>query len=688
MTPNNASTSNPIKYETNEDRLRTILHRHWPAWKLGEELGKGSYATVFRVHRDELGRRVEAALKHIAVPRDEAELRDLGRNQGLTHPDEISDYYTHYIQDKRREIDLYRDLRVTNVIAYEDHAIIPREGAPGYDILIRMELLTALTDYFALRPLTVRDAVLVGIDVLTALAECQQRAIIHRDVKPANIFVRQERGARPVYKLGDFGVGRQQESSASKFGTIAGTPIYMAPEIHRGETGYKYDIDQYALGLTLYQMLNHRRLPFEPPRLTSQARDDAFGRRVKGEVIPPPEYGGADLFRILLRACAYSPENRYALASDMKRDLLAVLDRELLDQPLGLSDSERDAIETSGGMSRLREDLIDVGQKATGKQPEDSQETIFLSHPQSSKDMHSSQPKGGAERETDSGTKEPPKKPRLFWVLAILALIVTGIIAVVLPLRNAGPSVQTPTIAVESITPTTVVLSLNNALLSQNGKAVYSLVYGPAISGVQQDSVLLRDVERSLLDQNPITLESLAPNTHYRLYAVQNGVRHLVADFATPEAPSHPTLSITQKGPGLGQDDARLAFVKHNVQASIQEANVKDPYSIGSLSRGDGSFSAQGCAAYVKFMLFDQASSTKPYVFTTVLRIGSDTYAWRHDDFTNVPPGSVSTIAIPIQDLLDALYAANGNRWPSDPLTVSFYADGQLVGHGALTMTK
>ena len=91
----------------------------------------------------------------------------------------------------------------------------------------------------------------------SALELCRENNIIHRDIKPQNIFV----SRYGVFKLGDFGVAKAStiRTSADKVGTYS----YMAPEVYKGK-GYDDRVDIYSLGMVLYWLLNERRGPFLP----------------------------------------------------------------------------------------------------------------------------------------------------------------------------------------------------------------------------------------------------------------------------------------------------------------------------------------------------------------------------------------------------------------------------------------
>ena len=119
----------------------------------------------------------------------------------------------------------------------------------GWDILIQMELLTPLNQYIRDHVVTRQDVIRLGIDLCKALELCQKYNIIHRDVKPENIFI-SETGD---FKLGDFGIARTVEKTTSGL-SKKGTYTYMAPEVYKGEA-YGTTVDIYSLGIVLYRLL-------------------------------------------------------------------------------------------------------------------------------------------------------------------------------------------------------------------------------------------------------------------------------------------------------------------------------------------------------------------------------------------------------------------------------------------------
>ena len=96
------------------------------------------------------------------------------------------------------------------MVSYEDHAVIPQGNGIGWDIIIRMELLTPMLDHMSTHSMTRMDIIQLGIDMCKTLELCQRYNIIHRDIKPENMFI-SELGD---YKIGDFGIARTLEKTS------------------------------------------------------------------------------------------------------------------------------------------------------------------------------------------------------------------------------------------------------------------------------------------------------------------------------------------------------------------------------------------------------------------------------------------------------------------------------------------
>lgn len=304
-----------------EQELQEQLNKVWSGWTVKEVMGEGSYGKVYRIERDEFGHVYESALKVMTIPQSQAELKTV-INEGMDEESAKSYFYS-IVKEIVEEFTLMARLKGnTNIVSYEDHAVVENEDSFGWNIFIRMELLTPLLDYYRESTTSVRSIVKLGIDICSALEICQQYNIIHRDVKPENIFV----SGIGSYKLGDFGIARQLEKTSASM-SRKGTMNYMAPEVYKGE---KYDltVDLYSLGLVLYRFLNNNRMPFLPPYpkpILYSDKEEANIKRMSGLPFPPPSNAHGKLADIIIKACEFDSKGRYKNPSDMKRDLMSVL---------------------------------------------------------------------------------------------------------------------------------------------------------------------------------------------------------------------------------------------------------------------------------------------------------------------------------------------------------------------------
>lgn len=289
-------------------------------WVVKREIGQGSFGKVFEIQREDFGEVYRAALKVITVPQSDAELQSV-YDEGMSR-EQAEEYFYSVVENVVREFAIMAKLKGTgHVVNYEDHTVIRRQDKLGWDILIRMELLTPLLTYAMAHPFSRRDVIQLGIDLCKALELCQKYNVIHRDIKPENIFV-SENGA---FKLGDFGIARTIERSG--FGlSKKGTYNYMAPEVYRGNE-YGFNVDLYSLGLVLYRLLNKNKLPFLPMagKITFRNREEALERRMSGEPVGTPFYAQGRLGEIVGKACAFEPKERYSTPAQMRQELEAIL---------------------------------------------------------------------------------------------------------------------------------------------------------------------------------------------------------------------------------------------------------------------------------------------------------------------------------------------------------------------------
>ena len=289
----------------------------WPEWELIEKIGEGSFGKVYKAKRTERGRSFYSAIKIISIPASKGEL-DSVRSE-MNNEQSTREYFRNLVEDCIQEIyTMEHFCGNSQVVSFEDFKVVEYLDEIGWDISIRMEYLTSFMDYCTGKELTEKEVIKLGCDRAMALIYCRKLNIIHRDVKPENIFV----SRFGDFKLGDFGIAREQAHTMSNM-SKKGTYSYMAPEIYKGE---KYDssIDIYSLGIVLYKLMNQNRLPFlslDKQLITYRDKETALARRMAGEKMPAPFNASDSFSHIILKACAYEPGKRYRKPEDMLRDL-------------------------------------------------------------------------------------------------------------------------------------------------------------------------------------------------------------------------------------------------------------------------------------------------------------------------------------------------------------------------------
>ena len=284
----------------------------WPDWKAVRKIGSGSYGSVYEIERkDQFGHTEKAALKIISIPKEESDIDSLA-NFGYDD-NSITEYYRKSLNSIINEYALMSQLKGhSNIVSVEDRKAVQQENGIGWDVYIRMELLTPFGRSIRGKDVSESDVIKIGKDLLNALKICHSKNIIHRDIKPENIFVN-EFGD---YKLGDFGVARIMSHTTNA--TKTGTPFFMAPEVVNNEK-YGKEADIYSLALVMYWLLNNKRIPFAPKDKLPYAEDidNAYRERISGKVIPDPVNGSAGLKAIIRKALAYDPKDRYRSAEEM-----------------------------------------------------------------------------------------------------------------------------------------------------------------------------------------------------------------------------------------------------------------------------------------------------------------------------------------------------------------------------------
>ncbi|TDC02792.1 serine/threonine-protein kinase, partial [Actinomadura bangladeshensis] len=252
--------------------VRTLAGRY----RLVQRLGEGGMGVVWRARDELIGR--DVAVKELLLPDHlSAEQRDQAAQRALR---------------EARAAALLQHRSIVTV-----HDVVVDEGRP----CIVMDLLPGRSLDAVLAgdgPLPPDRVARIGLEILGALRAAHAQGVLHRDVKPANIFLREDGAA----VLTDFGIAALEgEATLTRPGSLIGSPSYMAPERARHDTGGPAS-DLWSLGATLYA-LTEGRSPF--------ARSTVMG--TLGAVLtdePDPPRAAGQLAPLLGRLLVKDPEAR------------------------------------------------------------------------------------------------------------------------------------------------------------------------------------------------------------------------------------------------------------------------------------------------------------------------------------------------------------------------------------------
>ena len=259
--------------------------RAWGPLVILEPIGRGAFGTVYRA-RDSLGR--EVALK-LFTPR----------------PEEDS--------AKRARV-----LQEAHLLASFSHPnIVDVYGADRFDgrLGLWMELIRGRTLDAELRTrgmFSAQEAKLIGLDLCRALAAVHDAGLVHRDVKARNVM--REDGGRIV--LMDFGTGVSADSGLTD---VAGTPLYLAPEIFAHQVATRAS-DVYSLGVLLYHLVSGA-YPVSGTNRIEIQRGHEEGRRKRLRDIRPDLPPG--FVHAVESALAPDPQRRYQTAGDFEHALMS-----------------------------------------------------------------------------------------------------------------------------------------------------------------------------------------------------------------------------------------------------------------------------------------------------------------------------------------------------------------------------
>ncbi len=274
---------------------------------LGAMLGKGGYGVVFEALQ--MGTERKVAIKMLLPRALESEESVLERFQrearlasSLKHPSAVAIYAYGIHKPEENKVGLpYLAMEFLEGVSLQDHLL--NQGA-----------------------LRVEEAADILAEALGSLTEAHDKGIIHRDIKPDNIFLHHPHGEKRVVKVLDYGIAmavspewsEENRQRLTETGMVTGTAEYMAPEQAMGGSTYTPALDVYAMGCVGYHLLTGS-FPFPGTSAVEIAIKHIY------DPIPvlPPHVEETFLAPVLYRAMDKNPDVRYQDASEFAEALRA-----------------------------------------------------------------------------------------------------------------------------------------------------------------------------------------------------------------------------------------------------------------------------------------------------------------------------------------------------------------------------
>ena len=267
-------------------------------YRLLDPIGRGGMGTVYTAIQEGLGRRVAVKLLDPRLTADRDQLERF-----------------------RREAEVVAALGHPNIVQVTDFQY-PDETNPQPFLV--MELLKGES----LGACIARQSVLpfgrvafIAAQVLSALAAAHRAGVVHRDIKPDNVFLLADAAVPDTVKVLDFGIAKMSVEGQAKLtgtGAMLGTPAFMAPEQARGAVDVDARADIYAVGAMMYQALTGK-LPYEAPSVPALLF--AIVEKSPASLREARPDAPAELVAVVERAMAKDRDARFADAEEMRRAL-------------------------------------------------------------------------------------------------------------------------------------------------------------------------------------------------------------------------------------------------------------------------------------------------------------------------------------------------------------------------------
>ena len=340
-------------------------------WYTEKQLGSGTDGKVFSIYKEKYdGTKERSVLKIIRLGENRGDIKTFDPNENVVIENE-EEYYSTIISGITENIKAVMESdKGKYIVRYEDFELRKASDGKGRLILLKLEEMRSLADLLKEFSFTLEETLRLGISVCKSLIKCRSfGGYIYPNLKPENILF----DRNGVCKLGDLGTFSLLEPAKTSI-AYKRTQYYMAPEIIR--TGrMNSTADTYALGLVLYMLSNRGRLPFAeqyPQKVTINALNEGVQKRAAGEKFPEPMLASEELKKIIAKACAFKPNERYFTPEQMLSDLTNALNNKPFEEAV-----YNDVYSVTSGYD-MTEDVLIPAIEECEKAPEQEIEVISL----------------------------------------------------------------------------------------------------------------------------------------------------------------------------------------------------------------------------------------------------------------------------------------------------------------------
>ncbi|GEM_PF-6753507 len=287
--------------------LQSLEMPMWGRWNVTELISASSDSAVFGMESKCMNRAENAVLKIVPLIASQVYVTNEQKQAQIERAKQ---------QAEQESALLFRLRGCPYIVTYQDEDLreIEIDGHfEGYAHLIRMAALEGLAEQIrSQRFYTDEENVRrLAADLLQAILYAHRLGITHGGIRPEKIFLT----AGGAACLGGF----HTPPRSGVMHIAADSDAYIAPELLTANpAALSPQADIYALGICLYQLMNGMDLPFEP----ALDPDAAWKKRMDGAPLPKPVKGSDVMSAIILKACAFSPEERYQSAEDMLADIM------------------------------------------------------------------------------------------------------------------------------------------------------------------------------------------------------------------------------------------------------------------------------------------------------------------------------------------------------------------------------